>query len=86
MIAAHLATMILNWKEDSAVKIIKIIHKPMVRIVRIIFISFLTIHDFGIAIYETVVLKQESRTGYVGHLCGAIAGVLVGFFILQNRR
>ena len=86
LIAAHLSTMILNWKEDNAIKIRKVIHKPMTKIIRIIFISFLTIHDFAIAIYETYVLKKDSQTGYVGHLCGAIAGILVGFFILKNRR
>ena len=86
MIAAHLSTMILNWKEDNAVKIQKTIHKPLVKIVRILFIGFLTVHDFSIAIYETVVLKQESQTGYVGHLSGAIAGVLIGIFVLDNRR
>ena len=86
LIAAHLSTMILNWKEDNAIKIRKVIHKPMTKIIRIIFISFLTIHDFAIAIYETYVLKKDSQTGYIGHLCGAIAGILVGFFILKNRR
>merc|ERR1711976_805045 len=49
-------------------------------------IGFLTLHDFSVAIYETVVLKQESQTGYVGHLSGAIAGVLIGIFVLDNRR
>ena len=86
LIAAHLSTMILNWKEDNAVKIQKTIHKPLVKIVRILFIGFLTVHDFSVAIYETVVLKQESQTGYVGHLSGAIAGVLIGIFVLDNRR
>ena len=86
LIAAHLSTMILNWKEDSAIKIRKVIHKPLTKIIRIIFISFLTIHDFAIAIYETYVSGKDSQTGYVGHLCGACAGILVGFFILKNRR
>ena len=27
-----------------------------------------------------------SRTGFTGHLCGAIAGLLVGVFVLENRR
>lgn len=42
LISAHLATLILNWKEDSAVKIKKVIHKPLTRMVRLIFIVFLT--------------------------------------------
>ncbi len=31
LIAAHLATLALNWREDSAVKIRKVIHKPLTR-------------------------------------------------------
>ena len=86
LIAAHLATLTLNWKEDSAVKIKKVIHSPLTRIVRIIFILFLTVHDIAQAIYTTMILGQESRTGYMGHFCGALAGLLVGIFILDNRR
>jgi len=86
LIAAHLATLALNWQEDSAIKIKKIIHRPLTRIVRILFISFLTIHDVALAIYFRVVLKEESRTGFMGHFCGALAGLLVGVFILDNRR
>ena len=86
LIAAHLATLALNWQEDSAVRIKKVIHKPLIRIVRIIFISFLTVHDLALAIYFRYFLQQESRTGFMGHFCGALAGLLVGVFILDNRR
>lgn len=86
LIAAHLATLALNWQEDSTVRIRKVIHSPLTRIVRIIFILFLTVHDVALAIYTSVVLKEESRTGYMGHFCGALAGLLVGIFILDNRR
>lgn len=51
LIAAHLATLILNWKEDSAVKIRKVIHLPLTRIIRLVFISTLVVHDIGLAIY-----------------------------------
>ena len=86
LISAHLATMIMNWKEDNAVKIRKVIHRPVTKFVRIIFISLLTLHDFSIGIYEYYVKEVDSPTGYIGHLCGACAGVLVGLCVLQNRK
>ena len=81
-----MATLALNWQEDSAVKIRKVIHAPLTRIIRIIFIVFLTVHDLGMAIYFKFFLEEESTTGFMGHLCGALAGLLVGIFILDNRR
>ena len=27
-----------------------------------------------------------NKTGFMGHLCGALAGLLVGIFVLDNRR
>ena len=45
------ATLALNWQEDSAVKIQKVILKPLTRIVRLVFIITLTLHDIGFAIY-----------------------------------
>ena len=78
--------MIMNWKEDNAVKIKKVIHRPVTKFIRIIFISLLTLHDFSIGIYEYYVKEVDSPTGYIGHLCGACAGVLVGLCVLQNRK
>jgi len=86
LIAAHLATLALNWQEDSAVKIKKVIHQPLTRIIRMIFIVFLTVHDLALAMYFRFYLKEESQTGFMGHFCGALAGLLVGIFILDNRR
>ncbi|CAB4058757.1 RHBDL1_2_3 [Lepeophtheirus salmonis] len=37
LIAAHLATLALNWQEDSSVKIQKIIHRLLTRIIRLVF-------------------------------------------------
>eukprot|EP00088_Acartia_fossae_P021229 TRINITY_DN22715_c0_g1_i1.p1 TRINITY_DN22715_c0_g1~~TRINITY_DN22715_c0_g1_i1.p1 ORF type:complete len:286 (+),score=24.51 TRINITY_DN22715_c0_g1_i1:106-858(+) len=85
LIAAHLATLLINWKEDSSVKIRKVIHKPLTRIIRLTFIILLSIHDIGFAIYVRL-YDPENRTGFTGHLCGAIAGVLVGLVVLENRR
>lgn len=47
---------------------------------------FQIVHDLGLAIYVRYYAKEENRTGFVGHLCGAIAGFLVGTFVLDNRR
>ena len=86
LIAAHLATLALNWQEDSAVRIQKVIHKPLTRIVRLVFISLLTLHDVAFAIYVRLFTDGGNRTGFIGHFCGALAGLLVGIFILDNRR
>ena len=86
LIAAHLATMALNWHEDSAVRIQKVVHKPLTRIIRLIFIITLTLHDIGFAIYVRYFTDGGNRTGFMGHFCGALAGLLVGIFILDNRR
>ena len=86
LIAAHLATLALNWKEDSSVKIRKVVHQPLTRIVRLIFIGLLTVHDVALAIYVRCFSDGENRTGFMGHLCGALAGLLVGIFVLDNRR
>ena len=85
LIAAHLATLALNWKEDSSVRIRKVIHKPLTRIVRLVFIITLTAHDVAFAVY-VYITDGDNKTGFMGHLCGAIAGLLVGLFILDNRR
>lgn len=86
LIAAHLATLALNWKEDSAVKIRKVIYRPLTRIVRLVFIILLTLHDIIFALYVRFMSDEENRTGFMGHLCGALAGVMVGIFVLDNRR
>jgi hypothetical protein len=30
--------------------------------------------------------EAENHTGFMGHFCGALAGLLVGIFVLENRR
>ena len=86
LIAAHLATLALNWKEDSTIRIQKVIHKPLTRIVRLVFIITLSLHDIALAIYVKYYSEGDNKTGFMGHLCGALAGLLVGIFVLDNRR
>jgi len=85
LIAAHLATMALNWQEDNQIRIKKVVKKPITKIIRLSFIIILTLHDVGYAIYVRL-YDPENRTGFMGHLCGALAGLTVGIFILDNRR
>lgn len=86
LIAAHAATLALNWREDSAVKIRKVVHRPLTRVARLAFIGLLTAHDVAFAVWVRFFSDGADRTGFVGHLCGAIAGLLVGVFVLDNRR
>jgi len=85
LIAAHLATMTLNWAEDSQIRIQKVVKKPITKMIRIAFIGILTLHDIVFAIYVRL-YDPENRTGFMGHLCGALAGLTVGLFVLDNRR
>ena len=84
LIAAHLATMLLNFREDANLRIKKVIKKPITMIIRTTFIVLLTIHDVGFAIYVRF-YDPDNRTGFMGHLCGALAGLTVGLFLLDNR-
>ena len=53
-------------------------------IIRTTFIVLLTIHDVGFAVYVRF-YDPDNRTGFMGHLCGALAGLTVGLFLLDNR-
>ena len=59
--------------------------KPVTMIIRTAFILLLTLHDVGFAIYVRL-YDPDNRTGFMGHLCGALAGLTVGLFLLDNRR
>lgn len=85
LIAAHLATMLLNWQEDNQLRVKKVVKKPITKILRLSFIITLCLHDIGYAIYVRF-YDPENRTGFMGHLCGSLAGLTVGLFVLDNRR
>lgn len=55
-------------------------------LVQLILFVVVTAYDFGMAIYNRYYLKLEERIGYEAHFAGAIAGLLVGIFILRNLR
>ena len=88
LIAAHLATVILNWKEDDEIQTPKkVIHFGLVKWIRVVFISVLVIFDTTTQVLGHLgYLEGENNTSVMGHLCGALAGLTVGIFVLDNRR
>ncbi|CAL8118949.1 unnamed protein product [Orchesella dallaii] len=74
LITAHMATVILNWKEMEL---------PWVRVIS--FTAFATL-DVGVALYYRYVDPIEQRIGYAAHGGGALVGLLVGIFVLRNLR
>lgn len=72
LITAHIASVIINWKEMAV---------PLIQMG--IFVV-LTVLDFGTAIYSRYYLQEKSQIGYEAHFGGAAAGLLVGIFALRN--
>ena len=62
----------------------QVVKKPITMIIRTSFILLLTVHDVGFAVYVRF-YDPDNRTGFMGHLCGALAGLTVGLFLLDNR-
>lgn len=93
LIAAHVSTLIMNWKEDGAVyegrnKKAKAVSRsldPLIRTARLIFVITFTLFDVIYAVYNHY-SGVKTNTGYMGHFCGALAGFLVGLVLLENRR
>ncbi|CRL03870.1 CLUMA_CG016995, isoform D [Clunio marinus] len=71
LITAHIATIIMNWK-DMEYAVIQLF----------VFLVFCTT-DIGFSIYRHL-NDPFDRVGYTAHLCGAIAGLLVGIGVLRN--
>ncbi|XP_017782023.1 PREDICTED: rhomboid-related protein 2-like [Nicrophorus vespilloides] len=72
LITAHLASIIMNWSEMTY---------PIIQL--IIFIVLMG-SDVGTAIYNRYVLNANESIGYAAHFFGALAGLLVGIFVLRN--
>ena len=71
LITAHIATVIMNWREMSF---------PHIQLgVLLAFIG----SDLGMSIYRHITDPYDN-VGYIAHLCGAIAGLLVGIGVLRN--
>jgi len=71
LLLAHLASIILNWKEME------------LAIFRLLFIVLLVGVDVGVAIYYRYT-GVDTKVGYAAHFAGALAGLLVGVFTLRN--
>ncbi|KAL1502527.1 hypothetical protein ABEB36_007659 [Hypothenemus hampei] len=72
LITAHVASIIMNWKEMSF---------PFIQLI----IFFLVAgSDIGTAIYYRYILDKVQSIGYVAHFAGAVAGLLVGINVLRN--
>lgn len=73
LITAHVATIVLNWSQMEFA------------VLQLLVFFVITSVDVGQAVYTRYVLEsKDSQIGYVAHLAGAIAGLLVGINILRN--
>ncbi|XP_014243641.1 protein rhomboid [Cimex lectularius] len=72
IITAHIATLIMNWSEMQFAKW-----------QLIVLLTLITL-DVGSAVRNRYVLHVNMQIGYAAHLAGAIAGFLVGIYVLRN--
>ncbi|XP_013145556.1 PREDICTED: rhomboid-related protein 2 isoform X1 [Papilio polytes] len=72
LIAAHVATIIMNWSEMEFA------------IVQLLVFVLLASVDVGTAVYDRYWRHMQQNIGYVAHLAGAVAGLLVGIGVLRN--
>ncbi|KPJ02836.1 Protein rhomboid [Papilio xuthus] len=72
LIAAHVATIIMNWSEMEFA------------IVQLLVFLLLASVDVGTAVYDRYWRHLQQNIGYVAHLAGAVAGLLVGIGVLRN--
>ncbi|XP_037931123.1 protein rhomboid [Teleopsis dalmanni] len=71
LITAHIATIIMNWKEMEYA------------IVQLFVFLIFCFTDLGTSIYRHIT-DQHDQIGYMAHLSGAVAGLLVGIGVLRN--
>lgn len=53
-------------------------------IIQLAIFLIIALADIGQAVYNRYVLDINEHIGYAAHLAGAVAGLLVGIFILRN--
>ncbi|CAH1968668.1 unnamed protein product [Acanthoscelides obtectus] len=74
ILTAHIATILMNWREMSF---------PCIQL--FIYLTVI-VGDLAMSIYQRCWLRRSNGVGYVAHLAGALAGVLVGIWVLKNFR
>ncbi|KAJ8958527.1 hypothetical protein NQ318_002322 [Aromia moschata] len=72
IITAHIASIIMNWRQMSS---------PAIQLI-IFFV--ITAVDIGTSIYNRYWLDIHDHIGYSAHFAGAISGLLVGIWVLKN--
>ncbi|XP_047516837.1 rhomboid-related protein 2 isoform X3 [Pieris napi] len=72
LITAHIATIIMNWAEMEFA------------IIQLLVFVLLAGVDVGTAVYDRYWKQTQQNIGYVAHLGGAVAGLLVGIGVLRN--
>lgn len=72
LIAAHVATIVMNWSEMEFAGL------------QLLVFIVITVVDVSQAVYNRYYIETKTQIGYVAHLTGAIAGLLVGINILRN--
>jgi len=91
--SAHIATIVLNWKEDSLILRQRLRKRKnssptfgkVVRVARILIVIGLPLVDL-ITWLSNLVTGNTNSTSYLAHLSGVVMGLLVGLVILRNRR
>ncbi|XP_043485829.1 rhomboid-related protein 2-like isoform X2 [Polistes fuscatus] len=73
LITAHVATILMNWSEMEFAGLQSVVF------------LVIAVVDVGQAIYSRYVeVDVDNQIGYVAHLAGALAGLLVGINVLRN--
>eukprot|EP00088_Acartia_fossae_P000593 TRINITY_DN10248_c0_g1_i2.p1 TRINITY_DN10248_c0_g1~~TRINITY_DN10248_c0_g1_i2.p1 ORF type:complete len:637 (+),score=102.63 TRINITY_DN10248_c0_g1_i2:167-2077(+) len=93
LIMAHLASLILNWKEDIIIirdhwrsnRTRSATTGSVYRLLRLISVVIYSICDLTYAIYVRL-SYTSTNIGYLAHLAGGIAGLMVGLVVLKNRK
>ena len=87
---AHMATLLLNWQEDSLIlrqrlsnnKASAPVFGKVVRLARLLVVMGI----LSVDIITSLVNSGPSSTSYEAHLSGSVMGVVVGVVVLKNRR
>ena len=93
LIMAHLASLILNWKEDIIIirdrfrsnKMRSATNSSVYRLLRLLSVVIYSVCDITYAIYLRLT-DTSNNIGYLAHLAGGIAGIMVGLVVLKNRK